>query len=370
MKTFTALDSLRGICALSVVLFHLRIFDSITEHPFFRGSGLFVQFFFMLSGFVMAHSYLYRKDIKIKPFLLARIFRIYPLHLCMLITTLLLELGKLFAFKGGIRFNSTPFTGKMALSELIPNFFLVHSLTQSTNHLSFNYPSWSISVEMFLYTLFVLSLLTSRKVQLLLWPLLLTSALLHSLAPGEIIAPELLSGIYCFFGGVITYILFMKFHHLFQLSVNMATLLELIAILSIVFFIMLNKTSFTAAVPLTIVLFAGVIYLFSLEKGKVARFLMKPQLNYIGKISYSIYMTHAAILFVILSLIMITEKFLGISLTIMSEGDRYISTGSMLWDNILVGIIVAIIIAVASLSYRLIEKTGIHIGKKIIRITS
>lgn len=63
-KRFEALDAFRGICAISVVIFHMHFIDSITELSFFRGSAIFVEFFFILSGFVLAHGYGSREGLK------------------------------------------------------------------------------------------------------------------------------------------------------------------------------------------------------------------------------------------------------------------------------------------------------------------
>ena len=57
---FGVLDSWRGVAALLVALFHLNILSSIYSLHFIRNSYLFVDFFFVLSGFVISHSYGHR----------------------------------------------------------------------------------------------------------------------------------------------------------------------------------------------------------------------------------------------------------------------------------------------------------------------
>lgn len=54
MERLRGLDALRGIAALSVLAYHLHVFY---HTPFFRAGPLAVDFFFMLSGYVMARTY-------------------------------------------------------------------------------------------------------------------------------------------------------------------------------------------------------------------------------------------------------------------------------------------------------------------------
>jgi len=54
---FTALDGWRGIAACMVVLFHVRAPSHVSELALVRNSFLFVDFFFVLSGFVIAATY-------------------------------------------------------------------------------------------------------------------------------------------------------------------------------------------------------------------------------------------------------------------------------------------------------------------------
>ena len=91
---FIVLDSFRGICAVCVVMYHLHWVASLAEIDFFRGSGIFVEFFFVLSGFVLAHGYGFRESLNFKEFVRSRFFRLYPLHLFMLLVFVALEFGK------------------------------------------------------------------------------------------------------------------------------------------------------------------------------------------------------------------------------------------------------------------------------------
>ncbi|TIU76049.1 MAG: acyltransferase, partial [Mesorhizobium sp.] len=84
-ERFLVLDSWRGICALLVALFHFPTTSMISQSAFVGGSYLFVDFFFVLSGFVIASAYggrLNEPD-DLARFALVRFGRIYPLHLMM-----------------------------------------------------------------------------------------------------------------------------------------------------------------------------------------------------------------------------------------------------------------------------------------------
>ncbi|MEM9212265.1 MAG: acyltransferase, partial [Pseudomonadota bacterium] len=79
-KTFyAALDALRGLAAFAVVFFHLGNWTH-TYVVVPRGD-LAVDFFFCLSGFVMAHAYGDRigRDLQFRDFTFNRLVRLYPL---------------------------------------------------------------------------------------------------------------------------------------------------------------------------------------------------------------------------------------------------------------------------------------------------
>ena len=60
MKTtvrFEVLDAWRGIAALLVAVYHFQTMHHAAFLPFVRNSYLFVDFFFVVSGFVIAHAY-------------------------------------------------------------------------------------------------------------------------------------------------------------------------------------------------------------------------------------------------------------------------------------------------------------------------
>jgi peptidoglycan/LPS O-acetylase OafA/YrhL len=81
VRRFEALDALRGIAAVAVVLLHVGK-DKI-DIDFAKGAHVAVDFFFVLSGFVLAHAYegVLGRTLSFRDFMLKRLIRLYPLFL-------------------------------------------------------------------------------------------------------------------------------------------------------------------------------------------------------------------------------------------------------------------------------------------------
>jgi peptidoglycan/LPS O-acetylase OafA/YrhL len=103
-------------------------------------------FFFTLSGFVLMHVYDGRLQTGADylDYLQKRLARIYPLHLATFALAVLW---------GVLATHHYWFTA----DAIVPNILLVQAWN-TTDHLSFNYPSWSVSAEFFVYLLFPLFL--------------------------------------------------------------------------------------------------------------------------------------------------------------------------------------------------------------------
>lgn len=77
-RHYPALDGLRGLAALSVVVYHLGLTNRVNLAP---NAYLAVEFFFALSGFVLARAYAERLDrsLSLWGFILIRLIRLMPL---------------------------------------------------------------------------------------------------------------------------------------------------------------------------------------------------------------------------------------------------------------------------------------------------
>ncbi|MFV0607145.1 MAG: acyltransferase family protein [Niabella sp.] len=81
-KHFKILDALRGVAAIVVVLFHILEVYAEGDHveQLINHGYLAVDFFFMLSGYVMAHAYDDRwNNMTLKDFFKRRIIRLHPM---------------------------------------------------------------------------------------------------------------------------------------------------------------------------------------------------------------------------------------------------------------------------------------------------
>ncbi|MGL4325066.1 MAG: acyltransferase family protein, partial [Beijerinckiaceae bacterium] len=159
---YLVLDVFRFVAALGVMLAHyglvivLRTGGSIPD--FIDRFHLLVDFFFILSGFVIALHY----DGRIASahdyadYMRRRLARIYPLHLLtLLLTVLIFALGVSVGMpvRDPARFD---------FSALPSHFMLTHAFSL-TRALTFNVPSWSLSAEFLVYLLFPLLALIARR---------------------------------------------------------------------------------------------------------------------------------------------------------------------------------------------------------------
>lgn len=363
-KRFVVLDSFRGLFALFVVLFHMHIVSSLTEVSFFRGSTIFVEFFFVLSGFVMSYGYGYREELNFKKFLISRTFRLFPLHIAMLGCFLVLEIGRFIAFKNGITFNYQPFTGNRALSEVIPNLLLIQSWSNYFDPLSFNSPSWSISIEFYMYLIFYMTLVAFRKTKVFIWLLILLISLTLGMAGSNVLTQQALRGLSCFFSGSLVYLAFRKLHEKIKLNYltwSVIEFVDMVLIFLLVSFKFPNKNVFA------IILFGVSIFVFAFENGVISKLLIKELFRLFGELSYSIYMVHAFILACVLSALLIVGKITDNNLTPTINGVRYFDLGTPILNNTLVFIILLTVIIMSIITHKYIEKPGQAIGKEMIK---
>ncbi len=294
---FETLDSWRGICALLVAVFHLPLAGALAGNQFIRGSYLFVDFFFVLSGFVIAHAYGTRliRGEGFAKFMVTRFGRLFPLHAFMLLAFVAFEFLRLkIPQLGG---QDTAFTGGFTLNTLLDNALMIHGLGFE-EHLSWNAPSWSISTELFAYILFAILVVGLRRTSLMAFAIIVAVApiMLLKLSPHFMDTTYDFGIIRCIYGfslGVLVQAYFARTHVTLGTDSETKiawTLAEFATIVAVVMFVANSHSN--AASLLAPFVFGFAVLVFSHESGYISTILRARPFILLGALSYSIYMTH------------------------------------------------------------------------------
>jgi peptidoglycan/LPS O-acetylase OafA/YrhL len=163
---YRILDSYRFIAASMICVYHFNkanILGLATLSPLFENMRLMVDFFFILSGFVIAKTYLHKlqDSAGYGRFMWRRFARLYPLHF---LTLMVGVAGSMVIGHQNLQAGTNPEV--FSPTAILANLTLTHSLGV-TNYGSFNIPSWSISAEMFVYALFPLFALMATRLPIL-----------------------------------------------------------------------------------------------------------------------------------------------------------------------------------------------------------
>ncbi|MFC5372273.1 acyltransferase family protein [Brevundimonas faecalis] len=147
-----ALDALRFVAALFVVVFHFGDSAPIplqAMHGFLGRGYLATDFFLILSGFVLAKAYgaaVASRKVSLGRFWMKRFARCYPTHI---ITLAMLVVMVLAAGYLGL---SATNEGRFDLAGLPAQIFLLHAFGIGGGH--WNVPSWTISTLLICYAFF------------------------------------------------------------------------------------------------------------------------------------------------------------------------------------------------------------------------
>lgn len=313
------LDGLRGIFSILVIAHHHNAFkESVFYNNFFViNSSLFVDFFFVLSGFVIAMNYADR--IKTSgdfiSFMKKRFIRLFPL---LFYTEIAFLIANIFGESSTLKN-----TGEMPISYYLYTVLDTLTFMGSTpvfgNWMSINYPAWSISAEMISYLVFgLIVLLLPGKKYIAFFLLILVSGL-FIISRGEYLLAYdygFVRGMLCFSLGIFTHLLLSR--KSFQLSfLEIPFLVFLVIAMYSVHHWDLNlwKLVFPVIFSIGIIIFAS-------STGIVSQLLSSKPFQYLGKISYSIYLNHALVLILVNVVLFrllkcpVAEWTIGISLII------------------------------------------------------
>jgi peptidoglycan/LPS O-acetylase OafA/YrhL len=313
VSTITGHTGLRGLAALCVFIYHLHWEEWFPNSPLQGLSrlaawpGYAVDLFFILSGFILCH--VYSSKINWRQYLVARFARIFPLSIGVVLFCVGLDLYSK-VLHGISSENLEP--GRIILNLLNLQAWYGNAVANSINP-----PSWSISVEIFLYIFifpalyYFCGLKSGRAILLFLCGsliVLLSLPYLSSYAnyPFQALA----RGSILFAAGF---------------GIKKATLLvtkqprgyTTVGILSIFIFIALQLIGWHHNFIIYIGLF-GIVFFTSFNNSLTAA-LGIPILEWLGERSYSIYLLHHPIIVFFFRLVLYPHKEAdGYSLWIIS----------------------------------------------------
>ncbi len=187
---YELLDGLRGVAALLVVCYHL--FEAFATSPVdqrFNHGYLAVDFFFLLSGFVIGYAYDERwgRGLRMRDFIKRRLIRLHP----MVVLGALLGAAAFFV-QGSVRWNGEPVSTGMVLAALLCGLLLIpawpgagHEVRGNGEMYPLNGPGWSLFFE-YLGNLLYMLLLRRLPTRWLTLLVALTGAALAAFAIGDL----------------------------------------------------------------------------------------------------------------------------------------------------------------------------------------
>lgn len=289
---FLVLDGMRGVAAFAVILDHV---SSVTLRAWFPGRYLAVDFFFVLSGFVLAHAYgqkLGQGTLSPLGFMRIRLIRLYPFYL------LGLALGLLFPAMALVRgWSDIPWSEVATVAVFGVLFLPAPAFSWTGGHLfPFNGPAWSLFFELianFIYG-FIARYLTWLVLGIglaVMAALIALAVVRHEDGPGwhwSNFGYGLCRVVYCFFAGVVIYRL-REVVRLWAMPA-WAAVFALLAIFAVPASDELRPAfdAFAAIVlmPLLVAFVAG-----STVGGRAARLC-----SFLGMLSYGVYALHVPIM--------------------------------------------------------------------------
>lgn len=341
------LESIRGLAALLVVFYHIPKWNPILDIGLINNSYLMVDLFFVLSGFVIFNAYANTiatgKDLL--RFQILRLGRLYPVHLLFLLLFLGIEIAKYVATAklGTQDIRVQPFA-ENSLNALVQQLFLLQAIGPTGNILTFNGPAWSISVEFYTYLIFALIVLFLKPLKTYVFFAVAGIAITLLMTKTTFGSDELLHGIAGFFIGCITASAIKKTNRI------LPPYLTTLCFISILLFLTLKSADrFDVTIYfLTATLIAS---LMLSPTGHLKAMLRHKTLAWLGRISYSIYMSHS---FVLWGVANIFKRLLNRPETLRANGKWVLSlsTGE---TCIAILAIFALVLLVSQATYTLIE---------------
>ena len=283
-RFYSALEGMRAVGALAILVYH----------TFFKYHGyLAVDLFVILSGFVVAHSALDRDP---RPggahFVRRRVARLYPLHV--------FALGA-FVVAYLYRHHALPDYPDGQAFTLLQHLTMLHSVGFNPSGLTWNYPAWAVSVEFWInVALFYLIPPRVRSGQLLLLAIAAYLLLFNAFRPMgldlsyQVAWGGFSAGLVRGIGGFALGWLVFRLHERILPATRsrvLWTLIELVALCGIAG-VMLRPLQTAVGDFAALPCFAVLVTALACERGLLGLSLSSPPMQFLGRISYGIFLLH------------------------------------------------------------------------------
>jgi peptidoglycan/LPS O-acetylase OafA/YrhL len=341
----------------------MSVLSWVYHQPLIRHAWMFVDFFFVLSGFVIAFAYGDRLGTSsaARSFIIRRFGRLWPLHATMLAALVALELVHLVVQRvHPLPGDPQAFSGGRSVFAIVTNLFLLQDFGLH-DVLTWNTPSWSISAEFFTYIVFAAVCLAapSRWIRIVLSVLLGVIAATVLLRVSDYGMREtfhwgFIRCVFGFFAGVITYEVWRS-----GITARLGgSIAEIAAVAAVIAFV-----AYPDGDPrleyLSVPLFALTVLVFAAERGLVSQAMQSRPAAAIGRWSYSIYMVHIFVIALVFSAFHVAEAVFHPGwLARKTDGGFAINVGGGVANDLIMLGMLASVVAFAAMTYRYVELPG------------
>lgn len=346
-KGFLApLEGCRGLLALCVVGFHFcKLFFDAVWTPW---GYLAVDFFFILSGFVITRQYeakIAMRQIDLKTFALRRLARLYPLYLVSIGLAIWLN-EHMIAWNSPLRILSYGM-GPHFVAWLIAELTMTGNLTSMAQP---NGPVWSVSAEWIVNLVFFALVWYGRRIpNKLLWTTVAIGAIyMISVTPHTLDDPAHgIPNVRGIVGFTLGWLIF-RYHRRLPAKLPLFIWMVDIVIVALIA-LMLELYGSTSLIGVdyafALFIFPAVIIVCLYRWSLIGQFFSLAPQRFLGRISYSIYLLHYPLTYLMVN----TPWILAIGKPRL--GVYYIFA----------------LLTVATLSYMFIEVPGRWLGRKLSR---
>lgn len=334
-----AVNGWRGPGAIAIALAHFWITTDFFLVGTLEPIALLVDLFFVLSGLLIAKVYMekLRQPSAFPEYIVRRLGRIWPVQAVTLAILVAYELAKLIAEATfGLHFSVPAFAadGGNFAEAIWTNLLLVHSLGVHARE-TWNFPSWSLSVEFFTYAIFALFCLLGpwRRRALAVVTVTASITILVVVAPHHMRSTYDFGLFRCLAGFFAGTLCFEIVQRTTPRRWPLPTLTEVLALTAIVLWLKMGVDTYWAfAAPIFLSLF---IAAFLPERGLLSRVLVLKPFQVLADLSFSIYMVHGLVLIFFLAVLHTADRIAGHPLFVLRLNSMGGSPGSSAFIDVI-----------------------------------